>query len=205
MTKLRICAIVASSAAIYYGAFFTNEILWIPVFWNSLFLLTNLTQLLLIKWRTRDSTLDPLETFLSKTVLANFPTAEVKSFAAIAQEGNLASGKCFIRQGSKLGQLFCLIDGRVNIVKNGKKVAELTTGYFIGEMSFLTQTETKADVIAATDLRLLVWPHEEIEKWVNSDAVRLGLLNSALGTQVVDQLLRQNEELIEEASKRNTA
>ncbi len=200
---LRIFAIAASIAAIYYSTLVAREILWIPVLWNTLFILANTAQLLLTRWRARSVAMNPLETFLHKTVLANFPAAEVKSFAAFAQEGELVSGQQLIQAGTQLNHLFCLIQGKVDILANGNKVTELTPGYFLGEMSFLTHSHTRADVVAATNLKFLAWPHVEIEKWVDSDASRLALLNTALGTQVVDQLLRQNEALLKEAQHRS--
>lgn len=200
---LRIVAIIASVFVIFYSAKAPDEPLWIPIFWNALFIATNLVQLLLTRWRARSVALDPLENFLGKTSLHNFPPAEVKSFAAIAREGDVPAGKQFIDADSNLEFLFCIIKGQVDIFAKGVKCAELKPGSFVGEMSLLTKAKTRADVVAASELRLLVWPHEEIEKWVDSDSSRLALLQQALGTQVVDQLLRQNDELLNDLNERD--
>lgn len=199
---LRATAICSSAAAIFYSAQVSREPLWIPILWNALFILTNAAQLLLTRWRARSVALDPLENFLGKTVLLNFPPAEVKSLTAIASEGNVAAGKHLIQAGMELRHLFCIVQGRVDVITNGVKHAELTPGYFVGEMSLLTKSKARADVVATTDLKLLVWPHEAIEKWVDSDAARLSLLQQALGTQVVDQLLKQNDALMNEVQER---
>jgi CRP-like cAMP-binding protein len=199
---LRLVAVAASFVAIAYSLGVPGGPFWIPVLWNALFLLVNCTHLLLNRWRQRSVALDPLENFLSKTALANFPPAEVKSFAKAAGEGKLPAGNHLIRSGTNISHLFCLPKGRADVLTSGRKCAELGPGCFVGEMSLLTRSATRADVIAATELSLLVWPHEEIEKWVNADAARLGLLQTALGAQVVDQLLRQNEQLLEEARER---
>jgi CRP-like cAMP-binding protein len=199
---LRGLAIIASIATIYYSISGNSEPLWIPALWNLAFIAMNVGQLMFARWRARLVTLNPVETFLSKTVLANFPPAEIKSFAQVAGEGDLQHGKQLIRQGSDLAHLFCILQGKVDIKVNGKKHAELTAGYFVGEMCLLTKSKTRADVFAASDLKLLVWPHEDIEKWVSSDPMRLSLLQTALGSQVVDQLLRQNDALISEVKER---
>lgn len=149
--------------------------------------------------------LDPLESFLHKTVLSNFPPAEIKSFLQVASEAELPAGKQMVGAGKNLKCLFCILKGKVEIFSNGKKTAELGAGYFVGEMSLLTRSVTRADVVAKEDLKLLVWPHEEIEKWVNSDASRFGLLQTSLSTQVVEQLLRQNDELLAEKELQETA
>ncbi len=188
---LRSLAIASGVLAIYYGFQVGREPLWIPILWNLLFICVNLVHLALSRWRARSVTLGPLEDFLAKTVLMNFPPAEVRSFAALSGEGELAKGAQLIKFNTEISHLFCLLKGSVDILVNEKKVAALGPGRFVGEMSLLTRSRTRADVVAAEDLKLLVWKHEDIEKWVNSDASRLGLLQSALGTQIVEELLRQ--------------
>ena len=188
---LRALAIAASCAAIFYGFSAGREPLWIPIFWNLAFILVNAVHLALSKWRARDVSLNALEEFLAKTVLMNFPPAEVRSFTALAGEGELTAGSQLIRFNTEIHHLFCILKGRVDILVKEKKVAELGPGRFVGEMSLLTRSRTRADVTVAEDLKVLVWKHEDIEKWVNSDASRLGLLQSALGTQIVEELLRQ--------------
>ncbi len=191
MFFLRVLALPASAVVIYYGFAVGEEPLWIPIFWNTLYLLVNAVQLLLVYWRRRRVALTPLEEFVSKTVLMNFPPREVKSFVALTLEAEVPVGQQLIQAQTKLEHLFCVIQGRAEIFAKEKKVAELGPGRFVGEMSLLTHSLTRADVFAGTELKLLVWPHEDIERWVGSDAGRLNLLQTALGTQVVEELLRQ--------------
>lgn len=188
---LRALAITAGIAAIFYGFNASREPLWIPILWNLLFIMVNGVHLALSRWRARSVALGPLEDFLAKTVLMNFPPAEVRSFTALAGEGELATGAQLIHNNTEIEHLFCILKGKVDIIAKERKVAELGPGRFVGEMSLLTRSRTRADVVVAEDLKVLVWKHEDIEKWVNSDASRLGLLQSALGTQIVEELLRQ--------------
>jgi hypothetical protein len=188
---LRALAIAAGCVAIFYGFSASREPLWIPILWNFLFIVVNGVHLALSRWRARDVALGPLEDFLAKTVLMNFPQAEVRSFTALAGEGELGAGSQLIHFNTEISHLFCLLKGKVHIMVKERKVAELGPGRFVGEMSLLTRSRTRADVVVAEDIKVLVWKHEDIEKWVNSDASRLGLLQSALGTQIVEELLRQ--------------
>ncbi|MGZ3658034.1 MAG: cyclic nucleotide-binding domain-containing protein [Bdellovibrionota bacterium] len=196
VTWLRAGAILAGVAAIYYSIYVTSEPLWIPILWNALFILVNGVHLALGRWRSRDVKLDALEDFLAKTILSNFPPAEVRSFCALASEGELPAGAKVISAGTEIQQLFCIIKGKVDILVKERKVAELGPGRFLGEMSLLTRSPTRADVVVTSDLKALVWTHESIESWVNSDASRLGLLQTAMGTQVVEELLRRQGEAV---------
>jgi CRP-like cAMP-binding protein len=188
---LRVFALLSSGAAIYYALHAASEPLWIPILWNCAFVAVNCVHLALSRWRARAVALDPLEEFLAKTVLMNFPPAEVRTFAALGAEGALPTGAQLIRHNTEIKHLFCILKGRVDVMMEGKKVAELGPGRFVGEMSLLTRSRTRADVMVASDLKLLVWTHESIEQWVDGEAARLGYLQTALGTQVVEELLRQ--------------
>jgi Cyclic nucleotide-binding domain len=189
---LRLSAILASACALVFSFNASSEPLWIPIFWNLNFLAVNGIHLALSRWRGRDVKLNALEDFLAKTALANFPPAEVRSFAQIAREGELAAGSLMIKEGSKIEQLYCLLKGKVDVFVGGEKVAELGPGRFVGEMSLLTRSLTRADVRVNEEIKALVWLHKDIENWVDSDASRLALLQTALGSQVVETLLRQS-------------
>ncbi|MGZ3693424.1 MAG: Crp/Fnr family transcriptional regulator [Bdellovibrionota bacterium] len=190
-TVLRCFAIAASIATIFYAASFKEATLWVPILWNTLFICANVLQLSLARWKNRGAKLNPLETFLAKTALESFPPSEIKSFVRVASEGELAVGQPLIRSGTQLSHLFCILQGEADITLNSTKLDRFGPGKFLGEMSLLTQSLTRADVTAATNMKLLVWPHNEIEKWVGSDSSRLGLLQTALGRQVVEALLKQ--------------
>lgn len=191
MTWLRLSALVASGVAVYYALYVARSPLWTPILWYSLFALVNLGQLLLAAWRKRSVALGPVEKFLHQTALANFPPAEVLSFSRVGRTGRLPKSTQLIEVNTKLSELYCVLQGVAGVSVNQQPVAELGPGCFVGEMSLLTKQPTRADVFANEDLELMIWPYAEIEKWVGAEASRLGLLQTALGTQVVEQLLRQ--------------
>jgi len=191
MAWLRSLALASSALAIYFAFHASAEPLWIPILWNILFIGANAAHLALSRWRSRDVRLGALEEFLSKTVLTNFPPAEVQSFSSLGAEGSMNAGAQLIHDDTEIKHLFCILKGRVDVLVKGNKVAELGPGRFVGEMSLLTRSRTRADVMVASDLKVLVWKHEDIEKWVDDDASRLGYLQTAMGIQVVEELLRQ--------------
>jgi hypothetical protein len=173
------------------------EIDWAPLFWgaaaiavNAYFLTSKELQEKVAKLR-----LDPVDNFLAKTALANFPHAELKSFVGIAKEGVLPVNRVLIQSGKKLEYLFCVLEGGVEVRKGGKKITALGAGCFVGEMSLLTKALTRAEVVTSATSKFLVWSHADIDTWVSGDSVRLSILQTALGTQVVEELLRQNQEM----------
>jgi hypothetical protein len=191
-TWLRSTAIAASVVVIFYSLNITDGPHWIPIFWNLAFLIANGFHLGVTFWRSRQTNLDPLETFLSKTILTNFPSTEVKSFSQCASQGILPQGERLIEVDTEIDALYCVLQGSAQVIDHGKKI-ELGAGRFVGEMSLLTHSKTRADVIAGTELKLLIWQHDAIDAWVGGDSMRLNLLQQALGIQIVEQLLQQKQ------------
>lgn len=109
----------------------------------------------------------------------------------------MSAGKTMIQAGQSLKYLFCLLQGSVEVKKGKKRITVLKAGHFVGEMSLLTKSNTRADVVTLDDVRFLVWKHADINQWIEKKPERLSYLQSALGAQVVEELLRQNQEMEE--------
>ena len=57
-----------------------------------------------------------------------------------------------------------IIDGTAVVKKNDKVVAQLTRGYFVAEMQYLMDEKPSADVVAETDIRIIVWKHAKLRR-----------------------------------------
>ena len=82
---------------------------------------------------------------------------------AATKERRSGAGETIIRQGQRGDALFVVIDGeaRVTLRDHGgeaRTIATLAAGSVAGEMSLITQEPATADVIAETDVRVLVLP-----------------------------------------------
>lgn len=192
MFFLRVFIILASVIAIVYGFNFGAEPTWVPIFWHTAIILVNGLQLTYTYWRRRKVSLNPLESFLYKTALSSFTPVEVKEFVRIGERRRIMKDEKIIEEGSDLDRLYFIVEGFTDILTGKKKVAELSAGYFVGEMSLLTQSKTKAEVRTASDCEFICWPHEKIDAWVGQDPSRLSMLQSALGAQIVEVLLQKN-------------
>ncbi len=72
----------------------------------------------------------------------------------IAKLGNVRTwraGTTPVKQGSKGAELFVILDGTVDIVRDDTRVARLETGDFAGEMALLANSPRNADVVAVAD------------------------------------------------------
>jgi len=76
------------------------------------------------------------------------------------------SGTVLMNEGEQAAALHILISGRLDVIKGGKKIHEISEpGAFFGELAFLLGTVRSASVIsAAAETRFLCLPNHEAER-----------------------------------------
>jgi CRP-like cAMP-binding protein len=65
-------------------------------------------------------------------------------------------GTELVRQGEFAYEFFVLEDGAADVVRDGKRVAELGPGDFLGEMGIVAQAVRNATVVTASPARAIV-------------------------------------------------
>jgi CRP-like cAMP-binding protein len=80
---------------------------------------------------------------------------EVAAIARATKEVHRREGSVLARTGEPGVGFFLLVDGKADVVVNGRKRATLGPGDFFGEISLLDGGPRSADVVAATDVTML--------------------------------------------------
>lgn len=89
-------------------------------------------------------------------LFASCSKTELERIASLADELDLAEGATLIREGERGREFLVLIDGTVRVTKRGKKVRDLGSGDFIGEIALISDVPRTATVTATSPVRLLV-------------------------------------------------
>ena len=89
-------------------------------------------------------------------LFADCSKAELRELAKSADELDLREGTVLTREGRPGREFFVLIDGTVKVTKDGKKVAELKGGDWLGEIALLTDKPRTATVTASSPVDVLV-------------------------------------------------
>ncbi len=80
-----------------------------------------------------------------------------KEIVSLARKGKIVSKKAdstILEEGSKGIAFFLLLEGTVDINRNGRTVARLMPGDFFGESALLSDLPRNASGVAATDVKL---------------------------------------------------
>ena len=81
---------------------------------------------------------------------------ELAEVASIADEIDLPAGKELIREGGRGREFFVLLDGTVDVQKNGRRIRELKSGDFFGEIALVSDAPRTATVTTSSPVRALV-------------------------------------------------
>src|SRR5919106_5104825 len=79
---------------------------------------------------------------------------ELAEVASVADEIDLRAGKELTRQGRPGREFFVLIEGEADVRKNGRKIATMKGGDFLGEIALVSSKPRTATVVATTPVRV---------------------------------------------------
>ncbi len=82
--------------------------------------------------------------------------SELRQLASSSDEVDLREGYVLVREGRPGREFFVLIDGKVRVEAQGKKLADLGGGDWFGEIALLTKVPRTATVTATSEVRALV-------------------------------------------------
>ena len=89
-------------------------------------------------------------------LFAGLSRKELEELAKLADDLEVPAGKVLTRQGDTGREFFVLMDGEVEVERDGQSLGKRGSGDFIGEISLLEDIPRTATVTAATQLRLFV-------------------------------------------------
>ena len=81
---------------------------------------------------------------------------DLRKIAQTADEIDLRAGTILIQEGERGREFFVIVSGEVEVIRQGRKIASLGPGSFVGEMALLSRAPRTATVAAVTALDVLV-------------------------------------------------
>ena len=97
-----------------------------------------------------------LETLRGVALFSGCNNKELEKVAKASDEIRMTEGTLIVDQGQTGREAFVVIEGDIEIKRNGRKVATLGPGSVVGELSLLDHGPRTATAICATDCTLLV-------------------------------------------------
>jgi CRP-like cAMP-binding protein len=112
------------------------------------------------------STASYVEALARLSLFADLRHPQLEALAHSFGEEVFAEGQRVMRQDVTGGGFYVILDGEAKVVIDGQERARLSRGDFFGEISILTDGAPSADVIAASVLRCLIIPDNELKDFL---------------------------------------
>lgn len=191
MVWLRTLAVGAGLAKIVYRAFFVFDP--ISVFWEAVFVLVNIGQLLVIWYFERHHRFHGDEKVLVESLPIAIERRAVRRLLRLARSRELARGEALTREGEPVSTLSFVASGVFTIARGGEIVAACGPGDYVGELSFLTGQPATATATATKPARVLQFEQAELrEACARDDALRR-VLEMGLNRNLAGKLSRPHQ------------
>jgi CRP-like cAMP-binding protein len=90
-----------------------------------------------------------------------FSRKELVQLERVCEDLEVEQGTVLCKEGEVGREFFVLVDGKVRVIRKGRRVVTLTGGDFLGEIALLTELPRTATVTAETTVRLFVLTSRE--------------------------------------------
>ena len=111
---------------------------------------------------------------------------ELVQLARASEDLEVPPGKVLCKEGELGEQFFVIVDGNVEVTRQGKRVATRGGGEFVGEIALLEETPRMATVTAKTPLRLFVLTRKDFRRLVGENPSVERKVLRALARRVVE-------------------
>jgi Popeye protein conserved region len=184
---LRVLTVVAGSCLIVY--FYSLPVpLLIPVVWNVIFGVINVAQIGLLLLERRPVHLAPDEELLYRQVFRALAPREMKRLLEKAHWDSAGPGERIVERGVELDRLLVLFAGHAAVEVDGRRLAELRDGQFVGEMSFVSGEKASADVVAVAPTRFVWWLRADLASLLAADVELRAAFDLILGADLAAKL-----------------
>ena len=89
-------------------------------------------------------------------LFASLSKSERRQVASSTDEVELTEGEVLVNEGDFAYEFFIIEAGTAEVLRDGKHVAELGPGDFLGEIAAIEKTQRNASVVAASPMKVVV-------------------------------------------------
>jgi CRP-like cAMP-binding protein len=164
--QLRMFAVSGVALSIVFQ-YYREKPLWIPIRWNSVFLLINVMMILLLLKEENDANNIPPE---KKAMFESFEKKGMKpveflQLITAAKRMEVKKGDTVVSEKLKNTRVYFVKSGQLSVMKNGSKIRTIERNQFTGEMSFL-RWENRIDA------KIYMNKHQKdtMKQWSNKDS-----------------------------------
>ena len=188
---LRLLTILSCFAGIAFNFIVPATPLWTVIYWNVLFAVINVAQVAIIIKQRSGVHFTEEEKELHDTLFKNFVPFEFMKLMRVGKWLDAKQGEILATEKKPIDSIMLIYNGQVAVELNGKELAKLKDGNFIGEVSFITGGAATATVKALQPTRYVAWPKEAIKQLLNRNPSMRFAMQAMLSTDLSKKLMHR--------------
>jgi CRP/FNR family transcriptional regulator, cyclic AMP receptor protein len=110
-----------------------------------------------------------VEALRRATLFEGLSRKQLVQLARMSEDLEVPAGKVLCKEGEVGQEFFVIIDGEVEVTRNGERLATRGAGEFFGEIALLEQTRRMATVTARTPLRFFVLTRRDFRQLIHDN------------------------------------
>ena len=163
--------------------------------WNSAYLVINAYHVVILLLNNSTVLLPEDTKEIYQNEFSSMTTREFKKLILMNPLTEV-NNKKLIEEGTVPGKLLVLVKGEATVLKSAKKIATLTPGDLIGEMSFMSNKPASADVVTVGEAKVAYWSHKDLDRIHKKNNILYNKFISVIGYDLVKKLNKKNHEFV---------
>ncbi len=185
---LRVLSVAAGLCLMPYYCHCGEHPLWAPISWNALFAAVNVVQIVLLVGERWPRSLTGQQRQLYEAIFPELSPGEFVKLMKMGARREVSVGEQLVARGSVVEDMTVLLQGALEVRADGRVIARLRPGQFVGEMSFITGEKASADVIASEPSIVVSCSQASLHELLEAKPAMALKIRAALGRDVVGKL-----------------
>ncbi|MCD6015367.1 MAG: cyclic nucleotide-binding protein [Solirubrobacterales bacterium] len=111
---------------------------------------------------------------------------ELVQLARVSEDLEVPAGRVLCEEGEIGHEFFVIVDGEIEVTRNGRRVATRSSGDFFGEIALIEEIPRTATVTAKTPLRFFVLTRQAFAEMIDANPSVERKVLRALARRVVE-------------------
>ena len=196
MTRITWLRVLAIASGVLEGSFYLVNNDPVSLFWEGIFVLTNVAQLAIAAYRNQMARFSADERAFYEIAVPTLEPAEARRLLHAGRWIDAAPGTVLAREGEPVPDLAFLVAGEVDIVVGSQVVGQCGPGSFVGEISVSTGGPASATATARTAVRYLAFERVFLRGLLDGSGEIGRAVELAFRHGLRDKLMRTNQAMV---------
>lgn len=186
---VRIVALIAAAVGLVLASYAGDPV---GVFWWAVLAIVVAVRMLVSRGRGFGGHLTSEEQLFHDKVVPTLSVSQARQLIAVGRWRDVVAGTTLTRAAQPVAELCFITRGQVDIVVDGKRVAECGPGALVGEVGISTGEPATATSICATPVRYLSFEAKRLYRLLDNHVQLQDAIELAVEKSLRDKLNRSN-------------